>query len=881
MTRFIPPAIQRFPAIRLPACAGRRNPTATLILVAALGSGLAGSLAPRSLYAAGDHAGQAAVDAGIDPMLAIRAALDDELFDMAVDLLEAHLETLDAEDTTRPSVLVLLARAYHHLDRHADILKRLETALPPDLEDAAAQPDLEYWRALAYHHLDRNERVLELTQILRTRFPDAERMPEILKLRAAALTALDALDEALALYAEVVETYPENPRIQALRVAWAKTLILDGRHDEALAKLETLSGDLSQPAGREAAYWRGRLALKRGNHTEARDVFRKLLDVAGISGSELSRFGMAKAEVLEKQDRIDDAVKVLENVLDRLPRGGEPRRRVEIESTRLLFALGRTEAAAERLYTTIRAEPRRDDVPELQLTLAYGLLHGEQPERAADEFQVYLEAFTNRTGQAKALSGLGWSFLAMHRTAEAADRFEKAAQQFDSAERRSEALFKAADAWFTHERFAAALDRYRASADAADAAGITQRVAQARYMAAESMIRLEHYDEAIAALTELAGTFPEMPVAAKAFLRIAKLHEERDDLREALEVYEIIPQRVSDPDIQADSFLSSGLILYTLFRFNDALEKFNRLLERFPEHPHAEQARFMKVWTHSMTGREEEAIHAAHRFLEYHPASSRTPEILFRLAEHQFNRNDLAEAQQQFSSLAAEHPESAVADHALLWAGRAAARRQNYTEAMDFFARLAADYPKSPRVAEALFSHADVLSALGEFAEAKVLFNDVIERFPASYLRPSAIGRKGDCLFMLGNTDPRYYDEAIRSYRRLLELDTASEDLRLQALYKIGRCHDHLDDKDLALEYFHATVVRFREKQHQGIRPTPAAVWGFQRAAFDAAAILESRRQWRQAVNILQRVVDTGVPASAQAADRIQRLRDEHWMLVY
>ncbi len=837
-------------------------------------------LMPASFGANDDNAGQIVTDAGMDPMQAIHAALEDELFEMAVDLLERNLPTLAADDEAYASGLVLLARAYHALDRHEDILKRIDTDLPAALQNSVAAADLLFWRTVAYHHLERNDKVLELTETFQTQFPEADRMADVLPLRAAALTAANGLDEALAIYAQAVGTYPDAPQTDATRLAWAKTLILDGRHDEATAKLEALATDLSDPVGREAAYWQGQLELQAERYDEARAIFRKLLDFPGMSGPETGRFGMAKAEVLEKKNQLDDAVAVLDKILARLP-PEEHRRPITIESARLMFETGHTDAAAERLSEVIRAAPRRDDVPELQLKLAYGLLRGEKHDRAADEFQVYLDAFTNRVGQAEALTGLGWSFLAMDRTAEAAERFEKAAQQFDSTERRSKALFKAADAWFTHERFAAALDRYQSAAETAAAAGVTQRVTRARYLAAESMIRLEHYDEAIAALTQLVDDFADSADAAKALLRIAKLHEEREDLREALAAYEIVPQRVSDPDIQADSLLSSGMILYTLFRFDDALEKFNRLLDQLPEHPYSERASFMRVWAYSMTGREDEALNAAHRFLEHYGDSERAPEILFRIAENQFNQEELAKAQNQFFELAERYPKSAVAENALLWAGRTAARRQNYAEAIELFARLVADYPDSPRVAEARFSQADALSALGEFADAKVLFNDVIEHTPASYLRPAAIGRKGDCQFMLGNQDPQYYREAILSYRKLLELAESPDDMRLQALYKIGRCHEHLDDKDLALEFFHAALVRFREMQYQGIRPAPTAVWGFQRAAFDAAGILESRRKWRQAVNILQRVVDADVPASAQAATRIERLRDEHWMLLY
>ncbi len=829
---------------------------------------------------AGDHTGNAAADAGIEPMTAIQAALDDELFELAVSQLVRYLQTLSPENAERVPALILLAQAYHELGRHQDILTAFETHRPTPTANEAAQTEIMFWRAVAQHHLENHDKVLELTETLAAHDPDSELAPEILKLRAAALTASGALEDALAVHEHIDASYPEAPFRDAHRLTWAKTLLLDGRTPAASEILEPLAHNFSQAEGREAAYWLGRLAIREKRWDDAHQWFNQILEHPETTRREAGRCGIAKAEALERQGDIESALAALEDALRQLPQG-EERRQANIDAARLMFETGRTDDAAQRLRNIIRADPARADVDDLQLNLANGLLANEQHEPAADEFQVYLEAFTNRTGQAEAMNGLGWSLLALERPAEAAEHFERAARRFDSADRGSEALFKAGDAWFTQERYAAALDRYRNAAERATEAGNTNRMAHARYLAAESMIRLEHFEEAIAALNELADSLPGHPFAARALLRIAKLHEERENLREALAVYEMLPRRVSDPAVHADSLLSSGVLLYKLFRFDEALEKFNRLLERVPDHPLAERARFMRVWSYSMTGREEEAVHAASEFLDQHPESERAPEIRFRIAEHMFNHDHLGEAQEQFLELARQFPDSAVADNSLLWAGRTAMRRQNFSEAIEIFGRLADEYPDSRWLDEARFSQADAFSALGEYADAIVLFDEVIQQSPDSPLRPAALGRKGDCQFMLGNRDAQRYHDAIASYRALLETATAAPDMKLQALYKIGRCHEHLDHKDRALEYFHAAVLRFREIQYQGIRPTPAAVWGFQRAAFDAAAVLESRRQWRQAVNMLQHVADADVPAAAQAAARIERLRDEHWILIY
>jgi hypothetical protein len=104
--------------------------------------------------------------------------------------------------------------------------------------------------------------------------------------------------------------------------------------------------------------------------------------------------------------------------------------------------------------------------------------------------------------------------------------------------------------------------------------------------------------------------------------------------------------------------------------------------------------------------------------------------------------------------------------------------------------------------------------------------------------------------------------------------------LRFQAEYKIGRCLEKMARTDEALEHYYTrVVVRFLEDPAGRLSPdSPAAVW-FTRAAFAVADILEAQDNRRRAVRVLQRVVDAGVPAAADAQARIDKIRAEFWGL--
>ena len=138
-----------------------------------------------------------------------------------------------------------------------------------------------------------------------------------------------------------------------------------------------------------------------------------------------------------------------------------------------------------------------------------------------------------------------------------------------------------------------------------------------------------------------------------------------------------------------------------------------------------------------------------------------------------------------------------------------------------------------------------------------------------------AWGRKGDCQYTLGQENPARYEEALLSYRTLLDFAGAPVDLRLQAGYKIGRCLEKMERSAAALDRYMEVVYSFLQEEGP---PAEATVW-FTRAAFGAAALQERAGNWKQAVDIYGRVADSGIAAAPEARDRMARIRKEHWVL--
>ena len=128
---------------------------------------------------------------------------------------------------------------------------------------------------------------------------------------------------------------------------------------------------------------------------------------------------------------------------------------------------------------------------------------------------------------------------------------------------------------------------------------------------------------------------------------------------------------------------------------------------------------------------------------------------------------------------------------------------------------------------------------------------------------------------MFGQETPARYEEALLSYRTLLDFAGAPVDLRLQAGFKIGRCLEKMGRSAAALDRYMEVVYSYLQEARP---PAEATVW-FTRSAFAAAALQERAGRWKEAFGIYRRVADSDAPAAPEARDRMERIRKEHWVL--
>ena len=800
-----------------------------------------------------------------------RAAFEDGLYRLSRRRLEELVA--GAPDKRRQAEGALwLARVQLAEQKPGDALATLE-AHGGQVRAVALAADYALARAQARFALGQAvEAAAELADF-QEKYAEQVAAPTALRLLARVQAAQGEWSQAQEVCALLETRHPGHAEAPAAWLDLASAQAAAGRRDEARTVLAHVESTYAGQAwGEHATLKIVELQLEQGEGPQAMRVLRSMAANSNLLAETRARGYQIVAQALAAQSNFSYALEMIDQGV---AAAADPALRLEnqVVKARLLLQAGRVEEGATLMRSVASQMPDETRASQLQMGLADGLAQMEKWNEAAAEYQAWLEAFDGTAGTAAALAGGAWALWSAGRPEEAALWFARAAGAEPDAARRLPLLQKQADAEFAAKRYSKAKEAYAAVLAAAPAG--EEIAGRAQLQLAEAELALGETEAGEIRLLDLSRAKKESEFTRAATMRLGALYEERGALETAMEQYGRLIDACTAPEPCAEALLARGLIRYRMGSFQPALDDFLRIRDELPQTKPAAQAMFMRGWCLYLLGKDAEALQVCDQFLKEYSTSEFAPDVRFWLGEHAFNRGDYEAAEQRFARVAADYPASPRAADALFWAGRAAAARRAYLAANEHYNALMARYADHPRLAETLLAQGDVLSELGQFPAAILAFNEVIVKFPQQPEAMMAWGRKGDCQYTLGQENPARYEEALLSYRTLLDFAGAPVDLRLQAGFKIGRCLEKMGRSAAALDRYMEVVYSYLQEARP---PAEATVW-FTRSAFAAAALQERAGRWKEAFGIYRRVADSDAPAAAEARDRMERIRTEHWVL--
>lgn len=817
-----------------------------------------------------------------DLLTGASAALEDEMYEIAEQNIRQYLSLIADTNQPKTEYIIMLAQALCGQKRYPEMLELL-VRNRKESSDSSSADAFVFWLATAFYENSRWAAALEQISDFENRYPGSELIPDIIRLRAKTLLKLDRAGEAISILERLIKEHEDSAETVTDRLFLGQMLADSGRTEEACAILEKLlvfPPDTS--TGQKCRGILGRVYTDQRQWQKARQVYEPLINQSNIPDDYRLQAIESLAEIAVSQTNFNEALGILENG-QRLLSSPSQKNELSLRKGILLLKMNKFDEGTALVHDFVRSQTTNVSGAKVQLELAQSLLANGRNEKALIEFQNFLETFASQADLTEAYRGKGTALFNLERYHEAAAAFGKAEETAKKPEEKARDRYCAADSLFASGQFKTAAETY---AQVAAMMPYTQPANMALFQTAECQLQMGNSPEAETFFWKVYDEDPSDVLAPRALLRIADVLLQQNKLRAAETIYTWINQEYA-AQWQARSIYGRGVIAYRSGRFADALICFEDTLRLAGQgnairrdeitggdDEVAAAAAYMSGWACFMLSKTDEARNRFAGVVSSYRHSSKAPEALFWLGEHDYNSGYYDSAEKSFRRLADDYPRSSLADDALFWAGRAALMQNEFRRGRDYFSTLIKNYPSSRRRPEGRYFQGVALCELGQFDAAILIFNEIIKQYPN---HESASFKKADCQFILGSDAPRRYEDAINSYQLVLDRPECSATSRLQARYKIGRCLEKLGRPNEAFAQYLQVVYSYLQNQEQN----PAGNLWFVRAAFNAAGIMEDKQQWRQAANIYQRVVEADIPASSDAQERIDKLRSEHWLFFY
>lgn len=839
------------PGIRYPAPGTRRWARSKAVFwpVVALAAALmtATSLAAESASARGQTG---------DLLAEAERAAREGVTEVSIVKLERYLQGASDPAASRRAKM-LLAENFLNVRKGNEAMRVLAD---PDLPE----PEADFLRARAALRLQHwNAADETYTRLLQTAPEAAQQERARLGLAAAKYGAKD-LDAALKVLVSLLQTpAPLNERAVLLA---AQICLERSRFSDAQTWLERL-GNAGPREQILRGCLQGELFLKQGHTAEARQAFEDVVNAtAGKTGRALAiaQTGLSQID-LASQD-FEDAETRIEKII-----GDQPRTPLLPQLFRTLFDIYTLESSAtdNELAAWAAEDPAVIGRERPSYALFYlGKLAQNQgsADRARDLFNQTVQRFADQAAAGLAIMELARDDLSAGRVDEAIRRLAgpeppKLGDEDKTAWRGLLAEAYAHKGWFDQAR--------TAYARALETAERPTRV-RVLYNMALCALRLRK-DQLFADDREaLLKADPESGWSGELEFQKGRLEAALGDghatqtLRQFLARYPNHP-RVSEAHLLlAECAYQAKPVDFT--RVADELSKDGPVDPNLAEQK--ERLAFFAAADDPRTSLTE-GPRLAEAFFAHYPASPARAEVHLKLGEVYFRANDYANARTQFELVRDEQPESPLVEPALFLAGEAARRSLNPSSVDEAIALFEEVYKLGGTLRfQARLEQAYVKRQVHQESDAITLLDDLLALKPPVDVRREALEVKGQAQFAMGAQDPASYLQARQTFAALTSPENPVE-WRQRGLYEVGKCFEKLGRTDDALTAYYDAL------DLGGI--TGDQVWFF-RAGFDAAQILEQRRAWSSAGAVYEKLANTRSSRSAEAKDRLTKLRLEHFL---
>lgn len=315
-----------------------------------------------------------------------------------------------------------------------------------------------------------------------------------------------------------------------------------------------------------------------------------------------------------------------------------------------------------------------------------------------------------------------------------------------------------------------------------------------------------------------------------------------------------------------------GRRLYREFQFEEAQKIFASVSLADPSRK--PRMDYLEVLCRYGRGLDDSAESGARRLMAECKDKAVAADAACWLAKLDYNNGRWSESSRLFLRFAEMQSRPERKYEALLWASRAAFAGNDCKTAIQIATRIISEGASPHLVPQALMVQGESLMELARFDEAVLVFGRVLATDGSSAedrLRARVL--RADALYAIGADNPVCYRNALESYREVLLVGNLDPSARIVVSFKIARTLDKMNRQEEAVDqYYSHVVLAYRRGRIAGERYSDEARAAFSRAAFALVDVYERRGLDSQALNILELVAESDVPAAREARRKMEKI---------
>jgi tetratricopeptide (TPR) repeat protein len=691
------------------------------------------------------------------------------------------------------------------------------------------------------------------------------------------------------------ETDPQARQRLTLRLG--EMLVVAHSPEEALTVLDA-KDVIADPM---ISFWKAQALLASGQFATAEPLLQSLLTPnSPLSRNYLDATALALARTERALGKGEEGLKAVEKIS---PHGALALQALE-ERCAILLALKRNDEVEQLLkaHGELSGEPRL-----LYLAALAALQRGDQKE-ALHRFMAKAEPLAaGGWTSAATVGGVAISQMALHKPEEAQVVLEKYLQENPNSPRLPQLMTQ------LEECYALQTNRdptilYKWVNDPTE----SYRASYAVLPLGRMLQRQGHYSKSDVLYQSFLNNSPTHPLAGEIRLELAQSKLDQGDPEAALSLLKqdekretasssAVDGRIAFLRGLAESILKHRELAEQAFHQAEMLDptlagdaQYNRILLHLSADPSKEQSSSQQTQSDDasadQTARKEylsvmasdhgdrasadTVIQSARAFLAAHPHSSFYNEVRMKLGEALFRKGLVRDARIELENVGHAASTSPLGRQALLLAAQAAARSmdpKSLDDAMMILEQVAQNKNAPDDAWQARLEQSALKNAQAQPLES-IAIDDQILAAPdvPVEVRRTAQMAKGDTLSNLGPKDPNNYRAAVATWRALADTTDIPPRWRNQALCKIGLIEEKLGENDTALATYYEAIKTPRLQE-------PEQLW-HDKAAFEAARLLETRHQWNEAITLYQQISNEAGPRAAEATARVSKLRLENFL---